>query len=72
MNRQEHVEWCKDRALQYVDAGDLYQAFTSMASDLGNHPDTENHPAIELGTMMLMSGQLTTPQKMREFIEGFH
>jgi hypothetical protein len=43
-----------------------------MASDLGKHPETEGHPAIQLGMMMLMSGQLDSPAKMREFIVGFH
>ena len=33
--RAEHLAWCKKRALEYVDAGDLLQAYTSMASDLG-------------------------------------
>jgi hypothetical protein len=71
MTRDEHVEWSKQRALEYL-PGDPQQAFTSMASDLGKHPETEGHPAIELGMMMLMSGMLDDPAKMREFIVGFH
>jgi hypothetical protein len=73
--RAEHLAWCKKRALQYVDAGDLVQAYTSMASDLGKHPATANHPGIMLGMGLLMlpdHGRLGTPQGMREFIEGFN
>jgi hypothetical protein len=70
--RQEHMEWCKKRALEYVEAGDLDQAFASMASDLGKHPDTESHMGIQLGMMELISGHLNSADKMRRFIEGFN
>ena len=70
--RAEHLAWCKKRALVYVDLGDLNQAYASMASDLSKHPETANHGAIQLGMMMLMGGHLSTPHKMREFIEGFN
>ena len=69
--RAEHLAWCKQRALAYVDMGDTQQAFASMGSDLGKHPETANHSAIQLGMMMLMAGHLTTPAEMRKFIEGF-
>ena len=72
MTRSEHLEWCKQRALEYVDMHDIGQAWASMASDLGKHPETANHGAIELGTRMLMAGHLSSPHKMREFILGFN
>lgn len=72
MNRTEHLDWCKKRALEYVDAGDVTQAYTSMVSDLSKHPETEDHAAIQLGMMMLISGHLSTSEKMREFINGFN
>jgi hypothetical protein len=45
MTRDEHLAWCKQRALEYVDAGDLANAVASMTSDLKEHPDTHN-PAL--------------------------
>lgn len=72
MNREEHLAWCKKRALEYVAVGDLSQAYASMASDLGKHPETEGHAAIQLGMMLMMGGQLNTPEEMRKFIEGFN
>jgi hypothetical protein len=72
MNREEHLEWCKKRALEYVDVGDLTNALASMTSDLSKHPTTEKHAGIQLGLLMLMAGRLNTPDKMRKFIEGFH
>ena len=72
MNRQEHLQWCKDRALKYVDNGDLRNAFASMSSDMQKHPETEKHPAIALGMQMMMTGMLNTPGEMRKFIKGFN
>ena len=40
--RAEHMKWCKKRALQYAEAGDLQNAVASMGSDLTKHEDTNN------------------------------
>lgn len=72
MTRQEHLDWCKQRALEYVDLGDNNQALASMGSDLGKHDETKNHAAIELGMMLLMAGHLNSQEKMRKFIQGFN
>lgn len=72
MTRQEHLNWCKQRALEYIDKGDTQNAWASMASDLMKHPETEKHAAIQLGMMLLMGGHLGTADKMREFINGFN
>ena len=72
MTYEEHLAWCKKRAIQYADAGDAQGAWASMVSDLNKHPETQNHSAIELGMMMLMAGHLSSPQEMRRFIEGFN
>lgn len=37
MTRAEHVAWAKERALEYVEAGQLTDAWTSLVSDLGKH-----------------------------------
>jgi hypothetical protein len=72
MNRQEHLAWCKQRALEYVDSGDLAQALTSMISDLNKHPETKGHVGIELGVGLSLVGALSTSSDMRRFIEGFN
>lgn len=71
MTRDEHLAWCKKRALEYVDRGDLPNAWGSMASDLGKHPETKDHSAISLG-MMMFGGHLSTSHEMRRFIDGFN
>lgn len=70
--RQEHLEWCKQRANEIVDTGDTTGAYSSMASDMMKHPETKDHSAIQLGVMLMVSGDLATPEKMRDFIDGFN
>jgi len=70
MNRQEHLKWCKQRALEYVDRNELTQAYTSFISDLGKHDETCNHPAIRMGVGLMMVGNLNTPDEMRKFINN--
>jgi hypothetical protein len=70
--RQKHLEWCKERALQYVEAGELTQAYSSMASDMRKHKETENHMGLELGLGLLMGGHLDTAAQMKKFIEDFN
>ena len=72
MDRSEHLQWCKDRAMEYVKRGDIPQAFASMTSDLGKHPDTQGHPAIQLGAGLIMLGEMKTAQQARDYIEGFN
>lgn len=70
--RTEHLEWCKVRAMEYVEAGDYQQAITSIISDLGKHPETAGHTGIQLGTLMLMAGLLNTRSEVTHFIQGFN
>ena len=71
MTRDEHMAWAKKRAIEYLDAGELQNAVTSMLSDLKKHPDLENHHGGMLGVMLLAGGHLGTPDAVRKFIEGF-
>lgn len=72
MTRAEHLAWCKQRAIEYVDRGDVAQAWASMISDMSKHPGTTDHAAIELGMLMVMAGHLKDPSEMRQYIEGFN
>ncbi len=73
ITRDEHLSWCKQRALEYVEGGELQDAFASMASDVLTHPETKHHHETnKLGIMLLMAGQLETPGTMRSWIEGYN
>ena len=72
MTRAEHLQWCKDRALEYTQRGDIKNSITSMMSDLTKHPETKKHSGIQLGMMMLMAGQIKTAYDAEKFIKGFN
>ncbi len=72
MTRAEHLQWAKDRALEYADQGDVSQAMASLGSDLNKHPGTRGHSGMELMMMLAMSGHLDRPGELRKFIEGFN
>lgn len=76
MTRAEHLAWCKQRALEYVDSGDLKNAMASMLSDLGKHPETTGHAGATLGVMLMgLPGHqsiVRNPTEMRKWIEGFN
>lgn len=69
MTRDEHLAWCKKRALEYLDRGDLLNAVTSMGSDL------QKHPELRCNAFLLMAGALDAQNgdvpAVRRWIEGF-
>lgn len=70
MTRDEHLAWCKQRAREYLDQGDVKNAIASMMSDLSKHPETAS-----VNKSMGMLGILYAAQNdldgARRFIEGF-
>ena len=74
ITRAQHLAWCKERALAYVDRGDVSDAFDSFCSDVSKHPDTE--PIMEtiefVGMPLLMMGLLESPKAMRDHILGYN
>lgn len=73
MTRTEHLAWCKERALAYVEKGDLTNALASMSSDVRKHPETDTRTAAVLlsmeGVRCVMNSDT---QGMRRLIEGFN
>ena len=72
MTRKEHLAWCKQRALAYLDRGDLENALASLMSDMQKHP--ENRSAVQ--GFLPMVGMLAVREhdatKLRYWIEGFN
>ena len=66
--RADHIAWCKERALEYLDNGETKQALTSMISDVKKHPETEDHVGLKLVMPVLMSNDAGDA---RNWIEGF-
>ena len=71
MTRDEHIAWCKKRALPYVEAGKLERAVGSMTSDMMKHPYTAD--AIQIFAVDGMMAALTgNGDAVRRWIEGFN
>jgi hypothetical protein len=69
MTRDEHLAWAKQRALEYVDRGELADAVASMGGDLAKHPELGSGPYIvQLGMLRVLNGDR---RGVREWIEGF-
>jgi hypothetical protein len=70
MTREEHLEWCKARAREYLDQGDVINAIASMLSDLSKHDETRGigEKMSGLGMMYAMNHDLSGA---RHLIEGF-
>jgi hypothetical protein len=72
--RAEHLQWCKDRALEYVARGDLRNAMASMLSDLQKHPGTAL-PATATPTLAILAAVYVRDHDvdgMRRWVEGFN
>lgn len=71
MTRAEHIAFCKRRAHEYLQRGDVRNAIASMLSDLSKHPDT-----AAVGSAMGAVGRLCILTLDREgaarFIDGFN
>lgn len=68
MNRAEHLQWAKDRALAYL-PNDTTNATASFLSDLSKHPELANHPVRELISVHMFAG-LLDERNCRGLIEG--
>lgn len=76
MTRHEHLEWCKSRALEYVDAGDGVNAFASFQSDMCKHEETartmEQPFLAMLSVHSMMAAARGDLAAVRSYIEGFN
>jgi hypothetical protein len=71
MSREEHLEWCKVRAREYLDKGEIANGVTSMLSDLSKHPETRGLSEAgfaQVGMLYIMQRDLPGA---RRFVEGF-
>jgi hypothetical protein len=69
-DRDEYLVWCKQRALEYLDRGDVVNAIASMGSNLMKHPEFEGvaKKLMPLGMWIAIHRDI---HEARRFIEGF-
>jgi hypothetical protein len=72
MSRAEHLAWCKQRALEYVDAGNLDGARQSMLIDLQKWEEPL-YPGDMLAVLLMDAALFCkTSDQMRYWINGFN
>lgn len=69
--RASHVAWCKKRALEYVETGDLKNTVASMISDMHKHPLTDT-PILSVLMMAGIDAARSGSREVRDWIEGFN
>lgn len=71
MTEAERLEWCKARAREYLQRGDLVNAVASMISDMNqNYPGLKPCPP-ELAMIGVMYAANGDRNGVAAFIEGF-
>lgn len=69
--REEHIKWCKERAIFELDHSGPIEAITSMMSDLGKHHET-NSEGLKMLCLMQMRNRNQSRQAVIDFINGFN
>jgi hypothetical protein len=69
LTRNEHLEFCKKRALEYLPFNPV-EAMTSMMSDLMKHPELKDHVGLRISPMFF--GAHHDSKAVRRWIEGFN
>lgn len=71
MTREEHLKWCKERAMREIDFyKDGKQGIISMMSDLRKHPETDSSTLVSLCVYELQKNP--SIQAAKNFINGFN
>lgn len=69
--RAEHIAWCKQRALEYLDAGELVSAATVMLAHLNERDDTKISADNALVKLLELYLRNQDEAGVRRWIEGF-
>ncbi|EHK57715.1 hypothetical protein [Allomesorhizobium alhagi] len=70
--RQRHLAWCKERALEYLDRDDCRNAVASFLSDVQKHPSTAGLAGGGLAIIGMREACSGDVQAVERWIEGFN
>lgn len=71
VSREDHLAWCKSRALECVARGDLHEAVASMISDMQKHPLTDTRALGDLAMAGMMDAKKRDARAVKRWIEDF-
>jgi hypothetical protein len=69
--REEHLEWCKERARKYLDAGKPREAIASMGCDLSHDVEYFGNIDPVIMRLGLLYAQNNDLEGARRWVEGF-
>lgn len=79
MTREEHIKWCKERAIAEYDyyakiepASALRNGMASIMSDINKHPETKSETLQSLCMGQLITKPNMSRQEFVNFINGFN
>ena len=73
MKRQQHLQWCKDRAIGYFNKGQIAEGIASFTSDMAKHPETNDTLQNGFSHPLIMSALFTNDQqKCIDCVNGFN
>lgn len=73
MTRNEHMKYCKERAIQEINYSKSgKEGIVSMMSDLIKHPETNKESLTSLCMMKLLFKPNISVQEAINFINGFN
>jgi prenyltransferase beta subunit len=73
MTREEHIKWCKERAIVEMDYyKDPKKGIISMMSDIRKHPETNSEALAVLCMIELMNNPHMSRQQVINFINEFN
>lgn len=69
--RAEHLQWCKDRANEYLEKNDIQNGVASMLSNMDKHKETRgvNKIVALLGIMAVENHDIDAAKR---FVNGFN
>lgn len=70
--RSEHLQFAKDRAMEYIKDNKIDEAWLSFVSDLRAHNELKDHSAISLGMQLYLADAFTTINELEKFINKFN
>lgn len=68
--RDEHLEWCKERARWDLDRGNVADAIATMCTCLEQHPDFVGI-AEKMGPLAIYYALRNDIEDAKRFVEGF-
>lgn len=70
ISREEHLQVCKERAIEYAINGELRSALASFWSDLSKHPGTAD-TSVALFMLGVIHVQQQDKRQLIEYFNGF-